>query len=281
MVNRLQLLNSETVRISLRAPGNHVSDLESIAYSEINLVEFEHADYYKSEKNLLQLAHDFPELKPVVHFMNENGFYAYASDTHSTKFVRGSRIPTFWKPVVDGEYEVSDGGVIYKATVSEAVEKGEVPVTSMLVIFSSMSFPFNKASLMRYFEQNYSSVHKFVSDGTLVLRVADLDGVVGGFYLPSVNYPDRPSDVRDVIESVRKLFNIDRERVVLYGASKGGTAALHLNLRFGYPAVAVDPVVDDESYEERYDDTHWTTGSVFLQRKADYLAQFVQDGANE
>lgn len=116
-----------------------------------------------------------------------------------------------------------------------------------------------------------------VGGGVNVLRIADLDGVLGGFYSPTAFVPDRIARVTRLIEETAQDLGIPDSRVVLYGASKGGTGALLYGLTNsrGWKAIAVDPVVDDHHYESVYRDSHWTSGSVFLHRKVDLFRMAV------
>lgn len=127
----------------------------------------------------------------------------------------------------------------------------------------------------RYFEPNFKSVHKFVPDDTLVLRIADIGGVVGGFYLPTSFDPSAATKVSNLINSIIDRYGIERKRVVLYGASKGGTGSLYHAMMAGLSCVSVDPVVDDSFYEQTYNDSHWTAGRLFPHKKEDAFRELV------
>lgn len=245
--------------------------------NEIDIVEVDHGARFRRAggDNLLEVAHWEHELRPVVYRLAEAGFGAYWSDGSVTRFVRFTHVPEFWQPVQDGTYEVAPSGLIYNVQGGETDDGGP---QALIVVFSSMGGPYNKASLTRYFEWNFKSLSKHVPDRVAVLRIADLDGVVGGFYLPTCNYPRRDDDVADLIRSVAGRLGVGDDAVVLYGASKGATGALSQALKTGFRAVVVDPIVDDRLYVERFDDTHWTEGGVFLQPKQDYFASAIRAG---
>lgn len=268
------VLSSQAIRVSAQSVAGALAEFRDSG-TPLAYIEVEHAEFGDLSKNLMQVARASSDLRRQVFALAENGFVAYAHNFGLTKFAHLSLIPRLWEPVRTGKYSYDPAGLVYSVEVTDGV-----PVEALLVVFSSMSMPFDKASLTRYFEHNFSSVKKHLPDGVAVLRIADLDGVVGGFYLPTVNYPNRSSDVDALIRKVASRLGVDFARVVVYGASKGGTAALYYGLRYGYRFVAVDPVVDDESYEDRYDDTHWTRGNVFLARKRDIFRDLaVSSGA--
>jgi len=267
----VQVLAKRAIRLSLDSdPGAALSVIEGC--DAVDLIEVEHGRYVLGNENLMRVARTFDEIRPVVFALAEHGFVAYASDGRTSRFVHLRRIPSFWQPVRQGDMKVDESGLIYKLFVPEGVRIG-----SLVVVFSSMASPFDKASLTRYFEPNFRSISKHLPDGVAVLRIADLDGVVGGFYLPTVNYPRRDWDVRALINQVSGGLSLEPSQVVVYGASKGGTAALSQVLLAGFRGVVVDPILDDASYETRYDDTHWTRGGVFLNTKDEYFDRLVAD----
>ncbi|CED91550.1 XcbB/CpsF family capsular polysaccharide biosynthesis protein [Actinomyces succiniciruminis] len=269
----VQVLAKRAIRLCLdKDPGAALSVIDECG--EVDFIEVEHGCYVSGSDNLMRVARTYGEIRPVVFALAEHGFFAYASDGRTTRFVHRRRIPSFWQPVRQGDMKVDESGLIYKLFLPEGVRIG-----SLVVVFSSMSNPFDKASLTRYFEPNFQSISKHLPDGVAVLRIADLDGVVGGFYLPTVNYPRRDWEVRALIDKVSAGLDLEPSRVVVYGASKGGTAALSQVLLGGFRGVVVDPILDDASYESRYNDTHWTRGGVFLNAKDVYFDRLVANSS--
>lgn len=227
-------------------------------------VEIFHGFYGVEDKNLMQLARVHRELRPLIFALAENGFVAYDGDARRTNFTRQKNVSVVWDKVISGRYTVDPSGLVY--TLTEP--RDNQTATCLITVFSSMSNPFDQVSLDRFFEQNFSSIPKHVPDSAAILRIADVGGVVGGFYLPTTYCPRSPHLVIDLVTAVsRQLGFSPREKCVLYGASKGATGALYCSLLSGIPVVAVDPVLDDSLYEERYRDTHWTKGGIFVQRK--------------
>lgn len=240
----------------------------------VNFLAVAHGRYSGPNAHMIRAGHSDERLRPVVEFLANSGWFQYrATDTESF-FVRHSSIRRIWPRVLSGDVQVTDDGLFY----SVQSEPGWSDSRSLIVVFSSMSTTHDGPTLSRYFEQNFSSISKHVGGGLNVLRIADLDGVVGGFYSPTTFVPDRVDRVNRLIEQVVRETGVPNSRVILYGASKGGTASLLYGLTNsnGWRAISVDPVVDDKFYEEVYRDSHWTSGTIFLNRKTDLFQASVR-----
>ena len=74
-------------------------------------------------------------------------------------------------------YEYKDG-LVYSLTPPQ------IDINpNLLVIFSSISGKMYQPFLHRYFEQNFKSINKHISPNTAILRIADIGGVTGAYYL--------------------------------------------------------------------------------------------------
>ena len=146
-------------------------------------------------------------------------------------------------------------------TLDEPVSKG-VSKKNLLVIFYSIAdLPFNASVSRRVFFKNYSTVAKYIPKNTFILRIADLGGVLGGFYLNSNADPNFESKIQNLIKKVQEDEGISDNQVVFYGGSKGATGALYHGLKMGIKTLAVDPIVSDEFYIKTYNDLHFVEGS--------------------
>lgn len=262
-MTRLKLSMNDLARVN--------EEISSSSMDQMHFVEVDHGQYAESKKNLIQIAATNAQVKDSLYGLAGRGFHLYKSDDTTSWFVAQRKIVDLWHRVRQGELSVADSGLIY--TMSSSIDIDQCK--SMLVIFSSMADDLNKSSLNRYFEPNFKSVHKFVPDDTLVLRIADIGGVVGGFYMPTTFDPLSASKVSNLIEAIISRHGIDRKRVVLYGASKGGTGSLYHAMMSGLTCVSVDPVVHDSFYEQTYNDSHWTAGSLFTLKKEEEFNQMV------
>ena len=135
----------------------------------------------------------------------------------------------------------------------------------------------NAPGLMRYFEQNFASVSKYVPHDTAILRIADLGGICGAFYLDTTFLPNNAENIQIAINRVRNELNLGTDSVVLYGASKGGTGALYHAVKGHYRCVAVDPIVADEHYITSYGDLHFTETGAFPRSKENVFTELVSE----
>ncbi len=236
-------------------------------------IHVNHGDISRNNDNILQLATNHSNIRDLVFELAGEGFHLFKSEGGRSSFVQAEHISSFWHRVKEGEFSLSDTGLIY------TIAKNSTQPKSMVVIFSSMADVYNKSSLMRYFEQNFRSIAKFIPEETLILRIADIGGVVGGFYMPTKFDPMAADNIANLITEISTNFDIPAKRVVLYGASKGGTGALYHALNSGYHCISVDPVVTDDYYETHYKDSHWTSGDLFLERKVDAFSRAAKEFA--
>lgn len=269
-------LDKRTVRLNVQTENideawNTIKSQPSIDY-----VQVEHGIFSDEASNLTQRSMQVPALKRWIFALAVNGFHAYESSGAVTKYVRQEEIPKLWHRVRNGELQVSENGIIHTLEM----EASYAP-EALLVIFSSMADVYNKTSLMRYFEQNLRSASKHLPANTAILRIADIGGVVGGFYMPTSYDPDAASKIRQLITQTMLELNISPSRTVLYGGSKGGTGALYQGLLAGLKCVSVDPVINDEYYEGRYGDSHWTSGSIFPESKQSAFEKLLKPSAED
>lgn len=260
-------------------------ELHAIVSSRLNwekIICVKYDGYKSGGRNLIQMAMSEPSLRQPVEILVENGWVLYKSGAEDSSFVHQSHIGRVWHRVKNGELTKHRTGLIYQLENFET----DRPTFGLVVVFSSMADVPNESGLARYCYRNFSSLGKHVGPGIAVLRIADIDSAVGGFYLPTTWDPDRHIKVEALIEDIADELSVVDRRVVLYGPSKGGTGALFYSLfsQLRWACVAIDPVVDDHYYESRHNDLHWTAGNLFKYRKKELflrLADAVEPGDNE
>lgn len=254
-----------------------VPELDSLLKADDCPVRFIHVDHGEDNvgvsTNLVKLARTSSEARELITTLANNGFYTYMAKDNVTRFVSEKSLDRLWVSLVSKEFLRHPNGIVY--SFSKAAGH-EIP-KRLLVVFSSISGTINTPSLMRYFEQNFKSIQKYIPSDTAVLRIADLGGVVGAFYLNTTHLPNNVDNIQQVIQDVRTEHGIAHESVVLYGASKGGTGALFHAVKGHYRCVAVDPIVDDEHYILRYNDAHFTGNGIFPEEKKHVFSRMMHD----
>lgn len=239
-----------------------------IACPTLNFIHINHEDY--ADVNLIGIVRKNPAFKPLLVALANHGFHLYVLRDGVSSFVRHRRIATLWKVVTSGDVQCNKNNMFYK--VNSPVDH---QVQKLVVVFSSIGSVMYTSSLNRHFEQNFKSISKYIPENTAVLRIADMGGVVGSFYLNSHALPDHESHVSALIAQVTRDLGLTNDDVVLYGTSKGGTAATYYSLKDGYSAVAVDPILSDEHYVTTFQDSHFTLGT-FPHTKQEKFSQMIQ-----
>ncbi|WP_146068454.1 MULTISPECIES: XcbB/CpsF family capsular polysaccharide biosynthesis protein [unclassified Arthrobacter] len=251
------------------------SELNALLKADDCPVRFIHVDHGADnigvQTNLVKLARTSDEVRELIATLTNNGFYSYVSQANATRFVSEKSLDKLWLKLVSKEFVRHSNGVVYSFTPAARSDSAR----RLLVVFSSISGNINTPSLMRYFEQNYKSVQKFLPPDTAILRIADLGGVVGAFYMNTTHLPRNADNIQQVIQDVSREHGIAHDSVVLYGASKGGTGALFHAIKGHYRCVAVDPIVDDEHYIIRYNDAHFTGNNIFPEPKKDVFNRIM------
>lgn len=241
---------------------------ETVSYGEVF-----HGSVGLEGESLLEIARRVEDAKEVLVRLAMAGFYVYRKTEGSTRLVRDHTIGKLWHRVKEGDYSVNAEGLIYSYTPPSS----PTPAPKLLVIFSSMSTSIYNTSMMRYFEQNFRSAQKYIPHDTGVLRIADIGGVVGAFYLNTYRNPNNVRRIQRLLSDVMIQHSIPTTNVVLYGASKGGTAAIFHGMTGGYKFISVDPIVSDEYYVNRFRDSHFTQGGIFERTKDEVFGELVSN----
>ena len=225
----------------------------------------------KEGDNFINLSRRDAALKAKLVLMANAGFHLYALRDGESSFVRHRRIRTLWNSVISGEIASDANGIFYK--LERATGAGE---PRLLVLFSSIAVNTYGASLTRHFEQNFASISKYLPKNTHILRIVDFGSVVGSFYLNSLSLPENERNIHARIEKAAETLGVSQQNIVLYGTSKGGTAASFYSMRYGWRGVSVDPILSDEYYVKTYWDSHFTVGT-FAQTKQQRFSELLEN----
>ncbi|MBG6225750.1 hypothetical protein IWX63_002323 [Arthrobacter sp. CAN_A2] len=259
------------LKLSLSAPLSETLEELDKTPEAAKYVEVSHGSIGVEGESILEIARRSEDAKEILVRCSMAGFYVYRKTEKETRLVKDHAIGDLWHRVKQGDFSVSSEGLVYSYTSPLC----STPIPKLLVIFSSMSTSIYNSSMMRYFEQNFKSAQKYIPQDTGVLRIADIGGVVGAFYLNTHRNPNNTLRIQRLLSEIAIEHNIPNCNIVLYGASKGGTAALFHGITGGYKFVSVDPIVSDEYYVEAYRDSHFTLGGIFRESKDQVFAQLI------
>ncbi|ARE10730.1 hypothetical protein UC317_2078 [Lactococcus lactis subsp. lactis] len=103
--------------------------------------------------------------------------------------------------------------------------------------------------LMPYYFKHLS---RSLIKNTIIIRIADINGVRGSGYTNSYNYENYESDLSEFIEEMILRYIVNRKDVVLYGVSKGGAGGLFYAAKHNLNSVTVDPLIS-KNYSINYE----------------------------
>jgi hypothetical protein len=219
------------------------------------------------DTDMLKLSLRNSMAKKLLIALTNLGYSLYYNTTDESRFVRHDRIVHHWPAVKDGTFSASGDGIVHQFEMppSGIVER-------LVVIMSPIN---SKPRLIRYFRPSFAKLMKYVPRNTAILRIADVGGVKGAFYLDTSYLPDNSSRIQRLIQAIIDEHRIEAENVVLFGASKGGTGAFYHGLSGGWKFVAVDPILSDSWHVDHENDYHFTTGGIFPRSKQEVFAELI------
>lgn len=211
--------------------------------------------------SLIHLSQTDDKAYRVLITLAKRGYIIYRAPALGTCLVHRLSLREVWKPLREHEYQQTADGTVYK--FAESRHSG--PPTSLVVVFSSVAKTRFTQHVERHVGAPLPSLERSVSGHTAVLRIADMDGVVGGYYLPTTRDPESANHIQRLIKNVASNLGIESEQIVTYGVSKGGTGAFYHGLRLNSHAVAVDPIVTLNRRNTRSTDPYFSSSSIYLE----------------
>lgn len=210
-----------------------------------------HKESFNAEnENLITEARKDPDVKTVLKRLANNGFYLYMTkENNISSFVQHKVLDKLWNPIKNKDY-FFENDLIYSLENPKILND-----VNLLVVFSSISGSMYQSSLHRYFEKNFKSISEYIAPNTAILRIADIGGITGSYYLNNNYIADNESKIQLLISKIARKY--EAKKTVLFGVSKGGSGALYHGVLGNYDFVAVDPIVDDEVYLKKHRDLHF------------------------
>jgi len=225
--------------------------------------------------NVLAAAKEEPHIKRLVADLTSAGFFLTDHDAllGISTFTKLSDYEQFLQHFHNSNVKQWNGTFYTLEEPLAAASMKEGDPARLIVVFSSIAdLPLNASIARRSFFKNWPSVQKFTPQNTYVLRIADIGGTLGSFYLNSHFDPNFEAKVQALIAHIAQDRGIPSRSVVLYGGSKGGTAALYHGMKGGWHAVAVAPIVSDVYYVDECHDLHFVEGTAPLRKEQSFAA---------
>lgn len=172
----------------------------------------------------------------------------YILDGNIGKTFRFIRRTVFYRPSLK-EWETSSGNKIFYADDLDKIRNKSGKVKNIIFFFCGMPGSDYLNSLDAYermFPRLFKDFTRSLTKDTIVIRIADVNGVRGGFYVNTYNYEQQENDLSEFIYAMIKTYNVSDKNIVFHGTSKGATGALYYAAKHDLNCVAVDPVLDSE-----------------------------------
>lgn len=212
-----------------------------------------------------------PHKRLLIELVNR-GYHLFRAHERGSLFVHRHHIDRVWDKIESGEYIYTEDHLVYQLSFPEQRRPGR-----LLVVFSPVASNRFTQFLDRHFSISFKSIGRYLHDDTLILRIADLGGVVGSFYLPTTYDPQNNEKVQRLIRSIASKYRIPEKRIVLYGASKGGTGALYTALQTGFRCVAIDPIVSRRSPKK---DPYYAYTAIFPEDREKLFLRLAAEKAS-
>ncbi|MCW7538932.1 XcbB/CpsF family capsular polysaccharide biosynthesis protein [Aquabacterium sp. A7-Y] len=268
-IEMTSVLKSDPRVVHLRYPDD-LDAAEAFALSDVASVVHVAHETLEPGKSLIDIARKNGSAKKCVVALANEGYHLCRAKNGVSSFANLAAIKRIWR--ISGNKKMELHGDTFFTVEGPAAKVGPL---RMLVVFSSVAdVPYTAKLFQRNFFQNFGSITKYIPANTVVLRISDIGSVVGSFYMNNCFSSSVEAGVQNTIRLVAERYKIAKEDIVLYGASKGGTAALYHGAQAGYKVVAVDPIVSDEHYEQRYNDSHFTRGTFPKTKQEKFAALF-------
>ncbi|USD19897.1 XcbB/CpsF family capsular polysaccharide biosynthesis protein [Microbulbifer variabilis] len=269
----LKIFKSSTGKLKLNdsiIEGPIEVDLLGLSSIDIDRSEAGH----KSERlhNIYGLARRNKNVKNLVVKLTNSGFYLTHSEGGVSTFSKFKDASSFSKFIKKENLQ-------FYRSIFYTLEEPQIKCnqSKLLIIFSSVADrAYNSDIATRNFYLNYKSIQKYIPNNTYVLRLADIGGVVGSFYLNNNFNNQVENDIQLLISEISANFNIHKNDIVLYGASKGGTGSLYHAILGQFKCVSVDPIITGEYHFNQHEDSHFVSGT-FPEGKAEKFSSLLEN----
>lgn len=211
-------------------------------------------DKEKLNYNFLAVGRSNKEAKRLISDLANNKFFLTLHANGTSLFRKLTDENLFLTNFLEKDIK-SWNSVFYTLDVPQIEKNSE---NKLLVVFSSISdLPFNASISRRLFFKNFPEIEKYIPKNTYILRIADVGGVMGSAYLNTKADPTIETRVQELIKKIQFDIAVQDSNIVFLGEAKGATGAMYHGIKMGIKTLAIDPLVSDEYYIEKFNDMHF------------------------
>lgn len=184
------------------------------------------------------------DLSDYVYELNNKGFLAIEHKMGVSVFRRINKhnYKELLSYFPDSFHEM--GNIIY------TVEAPKIPNASkknLLILFSSTN-KCNENMADRYYSHPFPFIANSIMPNTYIIRMADVSDAFGSHGLNTKFDGNIENNIQRFIKSLMSIYGVEKENVVICGASSGGTGAAYHGLIGGYKTFAIDPFLGNHNY---------------------------------
>lgn len=212
----------------------------------------------ENNENILKLSKKRPLLHKLYKELMKEDFMFYFHSGTKSYFVKRKLIKNLWHRTDLIQF----GDLFYTIELPPEKRRNNLIPLRLVVMFSSMTADnyYSPNIGLRCFMKNFPTIQSSIVKNTIVMRIMDVNLSHGSHYINTNNYPDFENNIQEAIVKVMTEYNIHKDDVVLYGASKGGTGALYHSMLGDYKSISIDPIISLKQYNDEMNDAHYLKG---------------------
>lgn len=231
----------------------------------------------KAPRNLIKMAWSDEKVNDFLTYLSNLDFILDGNIGDTFRFIKRN---SFWRPDLR-EYLAHSGNNVYYADDLDPVRHRTGEIKHIVFFFCGMPGPDGLNSLNaeeRMFPHLFHNFTRSLTKDTLVVRIADVNGVRGGFYVNTNNYQSQEDDISEFIDFMMNKYQVNANNVVLHGTSKGATGALFYAAKHDLNCVVVDPVLDARDAIMNLHNNHFMRGFRIERNLVPEINRFSRHG---
>lgn len=247
-----------------------------------NLIEVLDCSYekigieFKVNSNMLYLSNKDDEISKLYEYLLDNDYLLYFHKAKISYFIKREKVSEIWKRSDLLEYK----HLFYQLQpIDESLAIANSPVL-LLVIFSGLPngrFKFSANIAKRTMTNAIPFIDKMLIGNVVTVNIMDLNRTYGSAFGSTSNHPNMESEVTNLIKNIIREYNLDRNKVILYGSDKGAVAAEHYSKILGTNLVCVNSVGKDAQKYSNY----FVTDIVNTFEKDNQIMQYYIEQSTE
>ncbi|MCD8769769.1 accessory Sec system protein Asp2 [Mammaliicoccus sciuri] len=196
-----------------------------------------------SEKNILQLARKNTNVMEIYKELIKNDYILYLHKDKISRFCKREHVQHLFKGLDLKKYN----NIYYRLHKPQGRKVNDKTPKKLIVIFARMpgADMYDNAKIPeRMFPPSFTNIERSLVKNVYIMRIMDLNVSHGSFYVNTINNPTYEEDIQSAIKYTMNEIGIEKENVVLYGFSRGGSGALYHGALNDFKTLAVDPLLN-------------------------------------